>query len=1096
MPRPGNYAVELSLATIPPADRVLTIQCGDHVEQVNYADRGGNLTVQCYTASETVHVELSIPTVNVPGGGRTLGVSVLDAQVEALDRGTIWLFRAAAAITCLAAVVGGALAASALARRRIWLAAGGGLVALAVLLAIDRYAPEAMLAAVAGPAGLLALASGLTAWALASGRRPVALAAALATPLIVLLVTPEPVSILLTGLWSARDVDAMLVLPWLAVIGTVTAALIGGRRAAWVAAASSLIALLAIGAPAVTRQIVERWRPELAVPAWEDIGSAPGAAYVIGAFVLVGLATAATASRRERPALAVGLVVGLGVLSLLVWRAQAMNFNGDEPHYYVTARSIGTDQDLELLDDYQERSYHEVTISPVGNVAVIRDDAPGRYTSVMPAPTDSWWLIPELGDGWSTGAAGAGIRAASGDQPEMWAPDGSRGRLPPLVSGESLSLTLPSPCRLERIWVGSPSGDVSGARVTVRDAAGQEIWSGDVDLGTGIGEAELPEGGLTCDANVPLSVGVESFGGPVVAMAADTFEGLRVIPGREPSAGTMLVGLPRDHYASRRVNTRVAFHNPGEEPIFATARVVSDTGLAMMTFTVGIPAGGSSQELIAVAGGEAILVQALGPVVVEAAGQVVDQRYNLVTPAATGRWLAPVRAAPDRDAGLWLTVANPDNDSIRAVVRDGALVYDVWLCGFCAETLFFEAGEVTRHIELDAPGDSAVVVGGVEYEERTGRLHFDVALPLLAAPLAALSSPWLVLLLPALAAVLMAVGAYHLLRALELSGTFATTGAVATAMLAPMSPYAVRLYTEIFAATLLIWALVFWTWAQERRGWYVPAFLIVLVLPVLHGRLTPLAVGMALLLLGSLLNGRLPGADWRAWLTRRRAAYAGAIVAALVVGLVLVAQFAVALSVRGTLRYFEAEWVPYNLAGILLDRGSGIIPFAPWCLLAFAAPRPLARLQRGALALFLLNLTVIALRVGGWQTWGAPSRYMLPVVTLLMLLAVPGAARLWRSGALGRLVVLVIGAWSVLATFMLHWMPLSGYVRGDQYLIDQAFDEVFGRSPAWMFPTVAPQPGAQLLGYLILAVVVVLVVWVIHPHFRRGYVASSEAGRE
>jgi hypothetical protein len=119
-----------------------------------------------------------------------------------------------------------------------------------------------------------------------------------------------------------------------------------------------------------------------------------------------------------------------------------------------------------------------------------------------------------------------------------------------------------------------------------------------------------------------------------------------------------------------------------------------------------------------------------------------------------------------------------------------------------------------------------------------------------------------------------------------------------------------------------------------------------------------------------------------------------------------------------------------------------------------------------ALGLVLLQLAAVIVRAGGWQTWGAPARYVLPVVPLLALLVAPAIQRLWDSHR-SRPVALGLVGWGVAMTFMLHWLPLSGYVLEGRYLGDEAWRGVAGGSPLALFPQVTPSPGSFVVGTLL-----------------------------
>lgn len=378
--------------------------------------------------------------------------------------------------------------------------------------------------------------------------------------------------------------------------------------------------------------------------------------------------------------------------------------------------------------------------------------------------------------------------------------------------------------------------------------------------------------------------------------------------------------------------------------------------------------------------------------------------------------------------------------------------------------LHLAATGTDRDVEVSVH-DGRVAVAAVAYEERTGTRHFDLGLPLLAAVPASIGGPEGSLMTSTLAALALALGLYRLLVRQRLPVPAAMSGASLTVLLAPVSPYAVRLYTEVLAAALVVWALVCVELVGTRPRLLVPFLALTGALPFVHGRYTPLAV-MLLVVCGARLPARY----------RRHALTGGGVVALLLVAAVLAGSSA--LRERASPDYFRPEWVAVSSAGILLDRGSGLIPFAPWCVLALAAPKPLSRLQRGALLLIGVQFSIVALRAGGWQTFGAPARYILPVVPLLALLAVPAALALWQHRS-GRAVTLTALGFSVVSTALLHWVPLSGYVTWRHWLIDDLFTGVPGFDPYRVFPHIQPEASPAWLGLAMLACLAIALVWMI-----------------
>jgi hypothetical protein len=382
-------------------------------------------------------------------------------------------------------------------------------------------------------------------------------------------------------------------------------------------------------------------------------------------------------------------------------------------------------------------------------------------------------------------------------------------------------------------------------------------------------------------------------------------------------------------------------------------------------------------------------------------------------------------------------------------------------------------------VTLESVDGALVFAGAVEYEERTASLHFDLLLPLLAAPLAAFDNPSLVFIAPLLAGLALIAGLYQLLVRVGLREPWPTLGALAAILAVPLSTYAVRLYTEIVACALLVWALVAWDAARQRRRYLAVMPAAALALVLLHGRLTPLALLLLLLAGMRLLEDRLDWARVRR-VPRRTLVLLALASMAVLAGLLVIEEFAVGLTGRVTLTYFDLDYATVNLFGSLLDRGSGLLPFAPWLLLTLAVPRPLNPLQRAALALAVLNLLVVVLRQGGWQTWGSAGRYLLPVVPLLALLAVPGAQRLWRSVP-GKVAVSVLVLWSAVSAFMLHWLPLSGYVwRATDYQIDAALGELLGVG-YWLFPKLPPREWGAPVGVVLVLLLIAGLLYLLWP---------------
>ncbi len=1022
--RSGRYRVELALAVIEPAGRTLSMRCGDDTNTLALDRQPGNSTVvfDCRAAGGELSVELSVPTVQIGGSAeRPLGISVRDARVAALDWPGMFLARARVATAVLGTLGAAWLLAAAFRFRR----PGLFLVALAGAgwLALTLIRPEWVLPAVAGPAGLLALVGGAVAWYLSRDSIRAARVVALLAPLALVVLPQQELVLTLPSRWIAGDLSAVALTPWL-VTGTILVA--GWSKALYLAVAGSLVALGTSAMPVAAKLVVERHDFTLAVPDWTDQVSVAGACYLLAivAILLVGIAT-----EHQRGALAVVPIVALGLAAMLGWRVAVMDFNGDEPHYYVTARSLGSDYDLELLNNYHEESYRENTISPDGNIAVVRDATADRYTPVFQS---------DPGHGENAGTTDA-IRLANGSM--EW--------VPPLGAGISRTLLFTGDCDVDSVQVAAPDGGSRDVHLYLRNAAGLVIWESESTFAS---VAQIPLRN-TCRGH-PSSLTIESSNGPIFAYAVDEHAGLKMLPGRGAGDLALLGSLPRDRYAYPDVVTELALHNPGSRTVTASIALLGGNS-EPQDILVDIPGGGTALRHLRTQGYEAIRVDPADRLVVQGIGRVWAGTYALPTMETLDEWTVALPADGTHDSGVWLSLANESGDTVDVTVDDGGDDRLVEMCAGCFETLLLARGEHEREVVVRAEGHG-IVASAVQYEERTGSLHFDPGLPLLAAPLARFGSPMAVLLVPLLAAVAMAPGLVLLLKRVGVGEPGATACAAGVVLLAPVSPYATRLYTEIVAACLLVWALVLWDMAGRRTQYLLPFAGIALLLPVLHGRFVVLASALGLLVV-------LRVFPMLSRLNRQSGvALAGSMLALGLLAVVAV-QLSVGLRERVTASYIATNWADVGLAGVVLDRGSGVLPFAPWLLLALFVPRPLQPLQRVALGLVLLQLAAVIVRAGGWQTWGAPARYVLPVVALLALLIAPAMQRLWVSRP-ARPVMLGLIGWGVAMTFMLHWLPLSGYVLRGRYLVDEAWRGVIEFSPMVLFPRVTPAPGSFLIG--------------------------------
>ncbi len=400
--RPGTYRLDIRLATVEPSGRMLMLTCGDSQYPVDLTSLGPDSTavVQCDTDHGEIGLTFDVPVVYLANGGRPLGVSVRDIKVTALDQDDRRAFKFISAVSIFSSIAAACLASMSMLRRSTIAAvvpAAGLLLAWAML--IERY-PDGALSAVSGPGGLLALVAGLTAVLLRDGRKWPAAALALVAIGVGLIWQQPDGNLVLESRWIMEELAALIIMPWLAILAPVAAVLLGGQRGYWLAASGTLLALLALVLPALAARNVESRIVEIDAPGWTERGGVAGAIYVVCVFALIGLAIIVAGRSPLRPEVALTAIAAIGITGLLLWRIQIMRFNGDEPHYYTTARSLAVDHDLELLNNYVSERYQTVTYSPVGNIAVERDDSVFRYAASASASADDWLMIPNLPAGW------------------------------------------------------------------------------------------------------------------------------------------------------------------------------------------------------------------------------------------------------------------------------------------------------------------------------------------------------------------------------------------------------------------------------------------------------------------------------------------------------------------------------------------------------------------------------------------------------------------------------------------------------------------------------------------------------------------------
>ncbi|HEX5167492.1 MAG TPA: hypothetical protein VFV93_18930, partial [Thermomicrobiales bacterium] len=234
----ARYRIDLAIASIGDQQRTLTLTCpaGETTAQLATGQTPPVVTIECDSDGE-IPIQISVPEIRVDGDGRPLGVALRDVRVTSLDSNLTAVWRLRAGLVAAAAIVGLWLAVGALAGTRI--ASAATATSALVAVAISTRHPEWTLSMIAGPGGLVALSAGYAAWLLQQGRRTGPLVLGIVSIVAWLLVWPPNPSILLPALWTPHDHAGYVLLPWLAALAIIAAALVDGPRATTMAAAGA-----------------------------------------------------------------------------------------------------------------------------------------------------------------------------------------------------------------------------------------------------------------------------------------------------------------------------------------------------------------------------------------------------------------------------------------------------------------------------------------------------------------------------------------------------------------------------------------------------------------------------------------------------------------------------------------------------------------------------------------------------------------------------------------------------------------------------------------------------------------------------------------
>ena len=800
-----------------------------------------------------------------------------------------------------------------------------------------------------------------------------------------------------------------------------------------------------------------------------------------------------------------------------LWRSASYGLVGDEPSYLAATMSLWNKHNLELTDSLFSPEMTAVLADPQGEreLHVYEDGSADRmlfsrnfgtprrdlYFPLVAAPgmTSAVELVnPDIE------SAGGDIlfRDAAGTVVEKRAvlvqPGKSLLLLPPPNPSGPLSAT---------ILVGKPIG--AAVRLTVPGAGTETYFGGAVtprhclpfDLdpsrwqaqaliqngfpseavvswtrydaaGTALGQGKVTipaDGVATVPADLNGGVGALCLAadGPVAAaLVARATPGLIVVQSA-PAAATR-IDIPDRHTTLGYFGVRrPIIHNP------------SNSEMAYLTLDrAGFPKG----QAIAIAphgtwsfpiSSMPAVITTEDPVMVSIL-ETIGPHAAAVTPegtAATALILPAIDIGRDGYAVSQIELTNAGAEPVQATLNltDGTgktLWRDkIWVeANGTTSKPFWYKGDDSRFLSIQARTPLTATL--LQREIRTEQPVHGLGLSLALVPGYAAGGYGGVLVTIAALAALVALALYELLRRIGLDARVAVGIAALIACSSPLSPAAVRLYAEVGGTLFLLLALL--CIDNWRIGRWSPLVTVPLALlcfagtALFHTRLLPamlVIAGMGMLLGLSRLLRRAGGFSWRRWVWGG----AGAVIGA---GL-LVAAAAIAIRYEPRLQpsYLRSFLAFSSLGpqsfGILFDRASGLFPAMPALLLAAGGFVWLARrssfLGWTALLVVIGQFLAVAVRDGGWETWGPPGRYIYPAVPFLALAF--GAAWQWGFARPARFIAGLLATFGVAVTAFSWWLPLGlHYGIGDAnpyWFADRALPPLLGVNPFLLFPALA-----------------------------------------
>lgn len=819
-------------------------------------------------------------------------------------------------------------------------------------------------------------------------------------------------------------------------------------------------------------------------------------------------------ARETRLALAFVVVCFAAYWPATLWRAASYGMVGDEPSYLAATMSLWNERNLELANSMFAPQMTAVLADPQGEreLHVYEDGSADRmlFSRNLGTPRVDLYLPLVAAPGMTSAIALINPdRESAGGEIIFRDGGGAVVEKRPILIASQQSLLLTPPAAPNgplsaSIKVGKPIGTAVrltvpgagtetyfGAAVTPRHCLPFTLdparWQAEALIQNGFptetivdwtrydtGGQALAKGKVTIPADGVATLPADLTGGtgtlclaadgPVAAaLVARATPGLLVV--QSAPAAARRIDIPDRHmtlgYQGQRT---VVVHNPSDSEI-VTLTVDREGGPRGQQVEV-MPRGTWSYAISA----DQATLTAQGSVMVSIL-ETIGGHATSVTPEGTAvasSIVPTIDIGRDGYAVSQIELTNAGTEPVQATLnltdgRGRTLWSDkIWVeANGTTSKPFWYKGEDSRFLTIEARTPLTTLL--LQREIRSAGPVHGLGLSLALLPGYALGGYDGVLITVALLAALVALAIYQLLRRVGLDPRAAILVAALVGCSSPLSPAVVRLYAEVGGTLFILLALLcIDNWRTGRWSAHVAAPLAALCLGgvvLFHARLFPAALVVAGM---GVLAGlwRLLGAGTRRSPRRWALAIGGALAGllGLVVAVAMASRFEPRLRPEYLDSFIRTSIVGPQSFGILFDRASGLFPAAPFFLLAGGGFVWLIRRAPffgwTALAVATVQFAVIAVRAGGWETWGPPGRYIYPAVPFWALAF--GAAWCWGFARPVRWLAGILAAFGLAVTAFSWWLPLGlhyGFFAGSSYwFTDAVLPPLLGTNPFRLFP--------------------------------------------